>query len=356
MRQSENDILEILKSVIVEQDQKNLVETGRLSHIILGDDKKISFSISVSAHEADEMERIRQKVVQLLKDKFPDHMILVSLTSEVPKENNSSSKAPRAKPSRQPKPIQGVKQIIAVASGKGGVGKSTTTCNLALSFVQKGLKVGVVDADIYGPSIPKLFNTMDQPHMSEDGKIEPVEAYGVKLMSIGFMVEPDAAIIWRGPMVMQAINQMTSDVSWGELDILLIDMPPGTGDTQITIAQNLLLTGVIVVSTPQDLALIDSKRSISMFQKMSIPVLGLIENMATFICPHCQGESHIFGHGGARKEAERLNAPFLGEIPLEMLIREGSDQGKPVVISHPESASAQSYLNAANALLSHEAF
>ena len=233
--------------------------------------------------------------------------------------------------------------VIAVASGKGGVGKSTTAVNLALGLLSLGLKVGLLDADIYGPSIPKLLGISGKPRLLENRVLEPMAAHGLKVMSIGFLVEEEAAMIWRGPMVMSAITQMLREVAWGDLDVLVVDMPPGTGDAQLTMAQATPLAGAVIVSTPQDLALIDARRGVSMFKRVEIPILGIVENMAAFLCPHCGGASHIFGHGGARAEAGRLGVPFLGEVPLTMAIRELSDAGRPVVAADPDGPQAGVY-------------
>ncbi|WP_454914697.1 Mrp/NBP35 family ATP-binding protein [Xanthobacter sediminis] len=243
--------------------------------------------------------------------------------------------------------VPGVKAIIAVASGKGGVGKSTTSINLALGLRDLGLTVGLLDADIYGPSLPRLAGLSQKPEM-EDGKtIIPLENFGLKLMSIGFLVEEETPMIWRGPMVMSAITQMLRDVKWGPLDLLVVDMPPGTGDAQLTMAQNVNLAGAVIVSTPQDLALIDARRGVAMFEKVNVPILGVVENMAYFVCPHCGGRSDVFGHGGAHQEADKLGVPFLGEIPLHMRIREMSDAGLPVLVSDPDGEQAAAYRHVA---------
>ncbi len=242
-----------------------------------------------------------------------------------------------------------MKHIIAVASGKGGVGKSTTAVNLALALKDQGLKVGVLDADIYGPSMPRLLGVRGQPQQLAGNKLDPMRAYGLKVMSMGFLVDEETPMIWRGPMVMSALSQMLKDVAWGELDVLVVDMPPGTGDAQLTMAQQVPLAGAVIVSTPQDLALIDARKGLNMFKKVNVPVLGIVENMSTFICPHCGNASDIFGHGGARAEAERLGVPFLGEVPLTMSVRVTSDEGKPVVATDPKSTVAKAYRDIAAA-------
>jgi ATP-binding protein involved in chromosome partitioning len=243
--------------------------------------------------------------------------------------------------------IPGIKHVIAVASGKGGVGKSTTACNLALGFAALGHRTGILDADVYGPSQPKLFGLRGKPRMTAERKLEPMERFGVKVMSIGFLVEENLAMIWRGAMVMQAVMQMLRDTVWGEIDVLVIDLPPGTGDAQLTIAQQTPLTGAVIVCTPQDLALLDARRGIAMFRRVNVPLLGLIENMSNFCCPACNRMTPIFGHGGARAEANKLGIPFLGEIPLAMQLRETSDDGRPVVATDPDGVHARHYMEIA---------
>ena len=240
--------------------------------------------------------------------------------------------------------MPGVKAIIAVASGKGGVGKSTTAVNLALALAAGGRSVGILDADIFGPSIPRMLGIPGRPGSSAGGKLDPMENHGVKCMSMGFLVDAESPVIWRGPMVMAALEQMMRDVAWGELDVVVVDMPPGTGDTQLTMSQRVPLAGAVIVSTPQDIALADARKGLNMFRKVDVPVLGLIENMSYFVCPHCGERSDIFSHGGARREAERLDTDFLGEIPLDIVIRETSDSGQPIVVSQPDSPHALAYL------------
>ena len=264
--------------------------------------------------------------------------------------NHGHSHAPKPAVAKQPPQpqagIPGVAAIIAVASGKGGVGKSTVAVNLALSLSRLGLKTGLLDADIYGPSLPRLMGITEKPE-SDGKKLKPIEKHGLKTMSIGFLVEEDQAMIWRGPMVQSALTQMLSDVEWAPLDVLVLDMPPGTGDAQLTIAQRVPLKGAVIVSTPQDIALIDVKKGITMFQKTHVPILGVVENMSMFVCSGCGAQHDIFGHGGARLTAEKLGAPFLGEIPLVPRIRETSDAGTPISVSAPDSAEAMAFMEVA---------
>lgn len=239
--------------------------------------------------------------------------------------------------------LPNIKRIVAVASGKGGVGKSTTAVNLAQALAQKGLKVGLLDADVYGPSIPRMLGLMGEQPVDEEDKLVPLERYGMKVMSMGFLVPEDKPMIWRGPMVHGAISQMLRDVAWGDLDVLVVDLPPGTGDAQLTISQNFPLSGAVIVSTPQDIALLDARKAIAMFQRIDIPILGIIENMSYFDCPHCHKRSDIFSHGGAKAEAEKLKVPFLGEIPLTLALRQKSDEGLPLASTGEEGAIKTAY-------------
>ncbi len=327
---------------------------------ITANDGKVFFSINVDAAEARAWENTRAQAEAAVRAIPGVTMAMIALTAER-KPGASSPPPPRSSgvqpvAAHRPPPqhpagspmarqteIPGIGAVIAVASGKGGVGKSTTAINLALALRDLGLKVGLLDADIYGPSIPRLTGLRDRPELDDAKKMIPLQRFGLAIMSIGFLVEEETAMIWRGPMVMSAINQMLRDVAWGTLDVLVVDMPPGTGDAQLTLAQNVPLKGAVIVSTPQDLSLIDARRGLAMFRKVDVPVLGIIENMSYFQCPHCGTRSDIFGHGGARHEAERLGVPFLGEIPLHMDIRASSDAGNPVVVSEPDGPHAAVY-------------
>nr|WP_249135135.1 Mrp/NBP35 family ATP-binding protein [Bradyrhizobium sp. AUGA SZCCT0222] len=338
---------------------------------ITATDGKVFFSINVDAAEARAWESVRAQAEAAVRAIPGVSVAMIALTAERKPGAAPSPPSGAAAPPPPPQPhrhahgvqpvsahkppqspaspmsrqaeIPGVAAVIAVASGKGGVGKSTTALNLALGLRDLGLRVGLLDADIYGPSVPRLTGIHEKPKLNDDRKMIPIERFGLAIMSIGFLVEEETAMIWRGPMVMSAITQMLRDVAWGTLDILVVDMPPGTGDAQLTLAQNVPLKGAVIISTPQDLSLIDARRGLAMFKKVNVPVLGIVENMSYFQCPHCGTRSDIFGHGGARHEAERLGVPFLGEIPLHMSIRTTSDSGNPVVASEPDGPHAAIY-------------
>ncbi|WP_375464735.1 P-loop NTPase [uncultured Methylobacterium sp.] len=348
-----DDVLRVLQTVTVDAAGTPLPASGRLSQVVIDPTNRVMFSILIDASEAARFEPIRKTAEGKVLSMPGVSGVFASLTSERgPGMPEQSGAAPRPVPATPPRPgappnqgpaLPGVRHIVAVASGKGGVGKSTTACNLALALLAQGLRVGLLDADIYGPSVPKLFGLTGKPQVIDGKTMVPMEGYGLKVMSIGFLIEPETAMIWRGPMVQSALTQMLREVAWGELDVLIVDMPPGTGDAQLTMAQATPLSGAVIVSTPQDLALIDARRGVTMFKKVAVPILGVIENMATFVCPNCGHESHIFGHGGARAEAQRLGVPFLGEVPLNMTIRETSDSGRPVVATAPDGPQAQVY-------------
>ncbi len=319
-------------------------------------DGKVFFSINVDAAEARAWESVRAQAESVVRALPGVTAAMIALTAErkpgsapaprqgvPPVSSHRPPHSPAGSPMARQAEIPGIAAVIAVASGKGGVGKSTTALNLALALRTLGLRVGLLDADIYGPSVPRLTGIHEKPELNDERKMIPIERFGLAIMSIGFLVEEDTAMIWRGPMVMSAITQMLRDVAWGALDVLVVDMPPGTGDAQLTLAQNVPLKGAIIISTPQDLSLIDARRGLAMFKKVNVPVLGIVENMSYFQCPHCGTRSDMFGHGGARHEAERLGVPFLGEIPLHIAIRETSDAGKPVVVSEPDGPHAAIY-------------
>jgi ATP-binding protein involved in chromosome partitioning len=332
-----------------------LPSTGKLSDIVVADGK-VFFSITVDAGAVEAWEDIRERAQKAVAALPGVQSVMVALTAErtggspravPPRPQSSPAARPGASPggpaAPSPAGIPGVAAIIAVASGKGGVGKSTTAVNLALALRELGLKVGILDADIYGPSMPKLLAIRERPQAIGGNRLRPIERFGMPVMSIGFLIEEETPMIWRGPMVMSALTQMLREVEWGALDVMVVDMPPGTGDAQLTMAQQVPLKGAVIVSTPQDLALIDARRGIAMFRRVNVPVLGIVENMSTFVCPQCGARSDIFGHGGARREAERLGVPFLGEVPLDITIREKSDSGSPVVATAPDSVHAQYY-------------
>ncbi len=319
---------------------------------MLATDGKVFFSITVDAAQVKAWESVRNQAEEVVRAMPGVTSAMVALTAERrggtaparPSPAGSGAAAPRPAPRGEANVgVPGVESIIAVASGKGGVGKSTTAVNLALGLATLGLKVGVLDADIYGPSLPKLLAIKERPQTLGGTRLKPISRYGLTVMSIGFVVDEETPMIWRGPMVISALTQMLREVEWGTLDVMVVDMPPGTGDAQLTMAQQVPLKGAVIVSTPQDLALIDARRGIAMFRRVNVPVLGIVENMSYFECPECGTRSDIFGHGGARREAERLGVPFLGEVPLHMTIREKSDAGLPVVATEPDGPHAKAY-------------
>ncbi|HSM94704.1 MAG TPA: iron-sulfur cluster carrier protein ApbC [Rhizomicrobium sp.] len=355
MAATRDDVLNALSRIADPASGKNIVDAGLVQGLVLRDGN-VGFSIEVAPDRGRASEPLR-KAAEDAVNALPGVLSVTAVLTahSEPANTRTVYQNPRAQrphaghahaqQPQAPKPsgIEGVASVIAVASGKGGVGKSTIAVNLALGLAKLGLKVGLLDADIYGPSVPRLLNITHKPE-SDGHKLKPIEKFGIKTMSIGFLVAEDSPMIWRGPMVQSALTQMMNDVAWAPLDVLVIDMPPGTGDAQLTIAQRVPLKGAVIVSTPQDIALIDARKGIAMFEKTQVPVLGIVENMSMFVCPHCGHETPVFGHGGARAEAEKMNAPFLGEVPLVLRIRETSDAGTPIVASHPNGAEAQAFL------------
>lgn len=346
---SKEEILENLSKINYPEHNEDIISLGMVSGIIVKDGN-VGFSIEVDPSKGPHLEPLRQAAEEAIK-KMPGVLSVTAVltahretTNNNPNESQNTPVEKRQNNAERSKALApDVKSIIAIASGKGGVGKSTTAINIAVALVSQGLSVGLLDADIYGPSLPKMMGIDEKPK-SPDGKtLEPIEKFGLKCMSIGFLVPEDTPTIWRGPMVMSALEQMLRDVSWGSLDAMIVDMPPGTGDAQLTMSQRVPLAGAVIVSTPQDIALLDARKGLNMFRKVNVPVLGIVENMSTFICPNCGEASDIFGHGGAKQEAEKLDVAFLGEVPLHMDIRKSSDGGIPIVISSPESIHATAY-------------
>ncbi|MGE0748357.1 MAG: iron-sulfur cluster carrier protein ApbC [Rhodospirillales bacterium] len=340
---TEQQITEALRAIRDPDRGTDIVSLGMVSGLVVKSGN-VGFTIEVDPSRGAAMEPLRRAAEDAVR-RLPGVLSVTAVLTA----HRAAPKPPPA-PSAGPAPRQAgaallpeVKAVVAVASGKGGVGKSTTAVNLALALAAGGHKVGILDADIFGPSLPTMLGIHDKPASPDGRRIIPIDRYGLRCMSIGFMVPADTPMIWRGPMVMGALEQMLRDVEWGALDVLVVDMPPGTGDAQLTMAQRVPLAGAVIVSTPQDLSLIDARRGLNMFKKVDVPVLGIVENMSYFICPHCGGRSDIFTHGGARAEAAKLGVDFLGEIPLDMAIRETSDGGRPIVVSDPSSPHAAAY-------------
>jgi ATP-binding protein involved in chromosome partitioning len=329
-------LLQALQAVIDPNTGKDFVSTKTLKNLqVEGGD--VSFEVELGYPAKSQIPGIRQALIAAAKGVAGVANVSANVTSKI--TAHSAQRGVALLPQ--------VKNIVAVASGKGGVGKSTTAVNLALGLAANGLTTGLLDADIYGPSMPRMLGVTEKPESADGKMLKPIEKYGLKTMSIGYIVNEDTPMIWRGPMVSSALEQMLRDVEWGNLDVLVVDMPPGTGDAQLTLAQRVALAGAVIVSTPQDIALVDARKGLSMFRKVAVPVLGIVENMSYFLCPHCGERSEIFGHGGAREEADKLGVPFLGEVPLHLDIRTTSDSGHPIVVSKPDSAHAQVYKNIA---------
>jgi ATP-binding protein involved in chromosome partitioning len=335
-----------LRAIADPASGKDIVTAGLVEGIELRGGL-VQVSLLTDRAHADAMEPVRQRVEKLLGSQPGVKNATAVLTAH--KAPAAAAPQPAQKASEKAVLLPEVRAIVAVASGKGGVGKSTVAVNLAVALAQQGLRVGLLDADIYGPSLPRMLGLARKPEVRGERMI-PLPAWGLRAMSIGFLVEEETPMIWRGPMVMGALEQMMGQVEWGALDIMIVDMPPGTGDAQLTMAQRVALAGAVIVSTPQDIALLDARRGVRMFERTRVPVLGLIENMSFFCCPACGHRAEIFGHGGARREADRLGVEFLGEIPLVLEIRTASDAGTPIVASEPDSHAARAFSDIARRL------
>ncbi len=340
-------ILDALKSVRDPDNGQDVVSAGMVSGLVIKDGN-VAFALEVDPRRGPHLEPLRKEAEKTVHALDGVLSVSVVLTAEAktqpqtPHQGHPGGQAVgRGNGQGMIPSLPGIKHVIAVASGKGGVGKSTVSANLALALAADGHKVGMMDADIYGPSQPRMLGVHGQPQTRDGKTLEPMENYGIKVMSMGLLIPEDTPMIWRGPMVMSAIQQLLRDVNWGDLDVLVVDMPPGTGDAQLTMAQQVPLAGAVIVSTPQDIALLDARKGLNMFRKVEVPVLGIVENMSYFSCPNCGHRTEVFSHGGAHKEADRLGVEFLGEIPLDIEIRETSDGGHPIVVSKPDSENAK---------------
>lgn len=353
MSVTREDVLKTLSTVTDPETGKDVVSAGIVQGVVVKNGN-IGFSLEIDPKEAEAKEPLRRACEEAVKQIKGVLSVTAVLTahSDTPSASRPAPAAPKRAPSAQPGPqnIPGVKAIVAVASGKGGVGKSTLAVNLALALGHLGMKVGLLDADIYGPSVPRMMGLSGKPQVSENKKLLPLEAYGIKTMSIGYMVDDSTAMIWRGPMVQSALTQMMSEVDWGELDVLIVDFPPGTGDAQLTMVQRVPLAGAVIVSTPQEIALMDARRGIAMFEKTHVPVFGIVQNMAYYEALGSGEKTYIFGEGGAKRVAEELKADFLGDVPLVPDIRAGMDEGKPIVATDPGSKAATPFMDIATRL------
>lgn len=337
---TERAILTALSAVQDPDRGRDVVSLGMISGIVVRGGN-VGFSIEIHPSEAERKEPLRQACENAVRA-LPGVLSATAVLTAERQRPQASEQQARPQQAQRPE-IPGIAAIVAVASGKGGVGKSTVAVNLALAMAQSGLRVGLLDADIYGPSMPRMMGLKGKPEAGEGRTIRPMENYGVKTMSMGFLVDEETPMIWRGPMVQGALEQMLREVQWGDLDVLVVDMPPGTGDAQLTMAQRVPLAGSVIVSTPQDIALLDARKGLNMFRKVDVPVLGIVENMSYYLCPSCGHRAEIFGHGGAHETADQLGVDFLGEVPLHLDIRTHGDEGHPVVASMPDSEHAKAF-------------
>ena len=342
-KEIENRVWDLLKGVTFPGMSRDIVSFGFVDGVQVSEGK-VEVGLAISTHHRDRADQVRDQVEAMLREAEVADEVVVSLHAPTPPSSAQDAVA------QDPDLIPEVQHVVAVASGKGGVGKSTVSANLSIALAQAGYRVGLLDADIYGPSMPMMFGIDEQP-LVERERLIPFEKYGVRLMSLGFVLDDDTPVIWRGPMVMRAVEQLLADVEWGPLDYLIVDLPPGTGDAQLTISQKVPLSGAVIVTTPQDISLIDARKGLAMFQKVNVPVVGIIENMSTVICPHCGEATDIFKRGGGERTAELLGCSFLGRIPLDPAIVEGGDSGEPIVVSQPEGPHADSFRSVAEAVV-----
>lgn len=341
------DIIQTLQLISDSFSKRSIVDAGLIESVTI-DAGRATISMRIPSEKSVDYEHLRQKIHQAVSQLPGVEKTLVIMTEH---KGDVDQKKKTKMSSSEKLVLPQIKHTIAVASGKGGVGKSLISLNLALAFRNKGLKVGILDADIYGPSLAKMLNLQDKPAVNAEKKIIPLEKFSLQCMSMGFFMAEETPVIWRGPMIQSSLLQFVRDVLWKNLDVLIIDLPPGTGDVQLTLVQKIPLSGAVIVSTPQDLALLDARRGLSMFQKLDIPILGLVENMSYFTCPKCDHQADIFHHGGARQEAEKISVPFLGEIPLIINLRKSADQGQPFVESYPDHAISQQFLEMAEKIM-----
>jgi ATP-binding protein involved in chromosome partitioning len=341
---TEEKVLEVLKTVRFPGLSRDIVSFGFVKDLAIGGGN-VSFRLEIMTESPRAAEEIQRDATEKLRA-LPG-VSAVTIRLDVQQPGPAPPRGAAGVPPPQANILQDVRFKVAVASGKGGVGKSTVAANLALALARVGHKVGLMDSDIYGPSQQMMMGISEKPFINEANQIVPIDRFGVKVMSLGFLMDVDQPVIWRGPMVMKAVEQFLQDVAWGKLDFLLIDLPPGTGDAQLTLTQKIHLSGAVIVTTPQDVSLIDARKGLAMFQKVNVPVLGIVENMSYYICPQCGHREEIFKHGGGRRTAEQLKVPFLGEIPLDPKVAIGGDAGEPIVAAEPKSGVTAAYLRIA---------